>query len=129
MHCMMVSKISKHLMLLFNCCTCGTCFSYCKISKHLMLLFNVPDFKSFIWMFPFQNISCYCLTNTLLRSIFIANISKHLMLLFNTAGELEAVSDAIFQNISCYCLTQIHIIRNILLSVFQNISCYCLTLE
>ena len=92
-----------------------------------MLLFNVPDFKSFIWMFPFQNISCYCLTNTLLRSIFIANISKHLMLLFNTAGELEAVSDAIFQNISCYCLTQIHIIRNILLSVFQNISCYCLT--
>ena len=97
------------------------------ISKHLMLLFNVPDFKSFIWMFPFQNISCYCLTNTLLRSIFIANISKHLMLLFNTAGELEAVSDAIFQNISCYCLTQIHIIRNILLSVFQNISCYCLT--
>ena len=53
------------------------------ISKHLMLLFNVPDFKSFIWMFPFQNISCYCLTNTLLRSIFIANISKHLMLLFN----------------------------------------------
>ena len=97
------------------------------ISKHLMLLFNVPDFKSFIWMFPFQNISCYCLTNTLLRSIFIANISKHLMLLFNTAGELEAVSDAIFQNISCYCLTPLLETQEKMLHSFQNISCYCLT--
>ena len=97
------------------------------ISKHLMLLFNVPDFKSFIWMFPFQNISCYCLTNTLLRSIFIANISKHLMLLFNTAGELEAVSDAIFQNISCYCLTPLLETQEKMLHSFQKISCYCLT--
>ena len=97
------------------------------ISKHLMLLFNVPDFKSFIWMFPFQNISCYCLTNTLLRSIFIANISKHLMLLFNIGVKLNhillwAISKHLMLLFNTFTRSEPFFVN-----IFQNISCYCLT--
>ena len=62
MHCMMVSKISKHLMLLFN--------AFEQMDE---------DGRNI-----FQNISCYCLTSKIssLRTVAIP-ISKHLMLLFN----------------------------------------------
>ena len=40
MHCMMVSKISKHLILLFNTYDHGCLYASGDISKHLMLLFN-----------------------------------------------------------------------------------------
>ena len=64
MHCMMVSKISKHLMLLFN----DTIRE--RTEK----------------MVSFQNISCYCLTQSVKRKGCDIKISKHLMLLFNASA-------------------------------------------
>ena len=54
----------------------------------------------------FQNISCYCLTQSHLKPI---------------------VSFPLFQNISCYCLTTKPLQSAVPRCGFQNISCYCLT--
>ena len=84
MHCMMVSKISKHLILLFNTYDHGCLYASGDISKHLMLLFNSKRRCRLSGFWRFQNISCYCLTARTMK---------------------EAGIKALFQNISCYCLT------------------------
>ena len=58
-------QISKHLMLLFNILLVKSSSSK-GISKHLMLLFNTVKNLSFFCLFSFQNISCYCLTLSLI---------------------------------------------------------------
>ena len=80
-----LSSISKHLMLLFNCGKNSFGITVTNISKHLMLLFNTMDSSKRVIFIGFQNISCYCLTQSHLKPI---------------------VSFPLFQNISCYCLTR-----------------------
>ena len=77
-----LSYISKHLMLLFNHGEINTQKGN-RISKHLMLLFNTFSIPAVAEAFPFQNISCYCLTENAVDPPFVVWISKHLMLLFN----------------------------------------------
>ena len=55
--------ISKHLMLLFNPSENYRSLAM-GISKHLMLLFNIKTVLTVFTISPFQNISCYCLTQT-----------------------------------------------------------------
>ena len=59
-----------------------------------------------IYQGVFQNISCYCLTDS--------ELAKN-------------KTDIAFQNISCYCLTKIMKEELSNIKIFQNISCYCLT--
>ena len=77
--------ISKHLMLLFNALIPRESRILSIISKHLMLLFNQEAIVVSVPVFPFQNISCYCLTMQSAQQKIAANL---------------------FQNISCYCLTK-----------------------
>ena len=58
--------ISKHLMLLFNNYAIVHFFQNNNISKHLMLLFNLDILKTFNDPDLFQNISCYCLTGSMI---------------------------------------------------------------
>ena len=101
-----LSSISKHLMLLFNCGKNSFGITVTNISKHLMLLFNTMDSSKRVIFIGFQNISCYCLTQSHLKPI---------------------VSFPLFQNISCYCLTTKPLQSAVPRCGFQNISCYCLT--
>ena len=70
-------------MLLFNEYPLTGCISRNDISKHLMLLFNSKAVDELLTFIIFQNISCYCLTDTLFVLYLVNPISKHLMLLFN----------------------------------------------
>ena len=71
-----------------------------------MLLFNLKNGMENGAMNTFQNISCYCLTQQIQRTLILSES---------------------FQNISCYCLTRTCYIFSIRHTIFQNISCYCLT--
>ena len=93
-------------MLLFNCGKNSFGITVTNISKHLMLLFNTMDSSKRVIFIGFQNISCYCLTQSHLKPI---------------------VSFPLFQNISCYCLTTKPLQSAVPRCGFQNISCYCLT--
>ena len=77
-----------------------------KISKHLMLLFNRACYFFSIKKPIFQNISCYCLTDrTVYFTVFallFQNISCYCLTI--QVSEYHPSSFA-FQNISCYCLT------------------------
>ena len=61
--------ISKHLMLLFNKMENNCHLFYYYISKHLMLLFNQAAGPTKLYLYEFQNISCYCLTQTYIRVV------------------------------------------------------------
>ena len=56
--------ISKHHMLLFNSFDGNVGRRYKLISKHHMLLFNKTTIIANKTVIIFQNIICYCLTNT-----------------------------------------------------------------
>ena len=99
-------KISKHLMLLFNCFRLQMITKENMISKHLMLLFNEKSKKILICRRAISK-HLMLLFNTLagIPYFLLASISKHLMLLFNDFLNNSSEEEIQFQNISCYCLT------------------------
>ena len=115
-------------MLLFNRLAGLLRNSIMSISKHLMLLFNatIPELFSTLW--EFQNISCYCLTDSVDKasccSFGFQNISCYCLTMVEAYGKGELSK---FQNISCYCLTKLVWECPNCGNRFQNISCYCLT--
>ena len=116
-------------MLLFNAFINSHDQTYIVISKHLMLLFNKKDRYHETDCIKFQNISCYCLTQSCdlycCRKTF-QNISCYC--LTKTVAKTTEKTTA-FQNISCYCLTIDGIFGSDETTRFQNISCYCLTIS
>ena len=92
-----------------------------------MLLFIKDDLEHINCTKLFQNISCYCLSNTTIKFNCIIVISKHLMLLFISCRSVYRQSIfLISKHLMLLFILMVALFQKGLTG-FQNISCYCLS--